>query len=721
MTKLVRSLAQAAAWAGLALGLAACLSQPGDGVANSNPPPQTPGDPRPKVDPPPPPPPPPPPRTVPTFPTDSSTVGEAKECALDVLVGPEVYGQKVKSLLTGLPLTDEELRSLRADPQNLRSIIDAAMADPKADQVLKRFFMMAFQQDQVTAEGIQMMTNINNVNWGAWDDTQEALFPLLVDNLEQSFARTALRIVKEGGDFREVLTTDTFEMTTALMVFYSYLDHRHVNDDDSMFTRPMPEVTNFVALRNIADEAPADEVLDPSSPNFMHFAHQNFDELCLPASTNQMPFGTNAIGNPVQFVFLTMMGKPETVRNVGAGANCRATGIGRRRPLLREADFSDWRTVRIRRPTGSETPIRFYRAAELRAANELLSRADRVGFFTTLGFFGTWPTNEDNSSRVTVNQTLIAALGASFDGTTVPGYSPPNLDTEHATPGSACYGCHQTMDPMRDFFRQSYSASYGEQHDQARQDLQAAFLFRGVRDETKRGVRGLAELLSQHPDFPKAWVQKLCYYTNSGPCPEGAELDRIVRRFVDSGYDFRAMQRELYASPLVTNAECFEGRAGLAPSIARREQFCSALSARLGINDVCALETPSRQRSALQRQVLSAIVSIPADTVSRGETAPITIAETGLFIRATREVICHRIGEAAFDARFGGRSREVAIKEMVEGLIGLPASDPRHGEMIEILTTHVVDARATGANERDALRSALALSCLAPSLAGVGF
>jgi hypothetical protein len=701
------------------VGLAACMSRPGDGNPTPTPTPQTPNPPNPPP-PPPPPPPPDPTRPIPSFPTDSSTVADAQDCSLDVLVGPEVYGAKVKTLLTGLPLTESELTALQEDPAALRSLIDRALEDPKSDAVLRRFFMMAFQQDQVTGEGVMMMTNINNTNWGVWDDTQEALFPLLVDNLEQSFARTALRIVKEGGDFRDVLTTDTFEMTTALMVFYSYLDHRHVNDDDSMFTRPMGEVTNFVALRNQADEPPADQVLDPNSPNFMHIHHQNFDELCLAETVDEFPFAANAVNNVPQFVFLSMMGKPETVNNRAAGANCRATGVGRRRPLLREEDFSDWRTVRIRQPLAGETPTRFYRAPVLRNATELLSRAERVGFFTTLGFFGTWPTNEDNSSRVTLNQTLIAALGASFDGTTVTDFSPPNLDAEHAAPGSACYGCHQTLDPMRDFFRQSYSASYGEQHDQARKDLSAIFVFRGVRQDNLQGVRGLSTILAGHPDFPKAWVQKLCYYANSGPCQESPELDRVVSTFIDSGYDFRVMLRELFSSPLITNQSCFEGGGALAPSIARREQFCSSLSARLGVTDICALETPTRSRTALQRAVLAAVASIPADTVSRGEPEPITISETGLFIRATREVVCQRVGEAAFDARFSGRSREVAIKEMVEGVIGLPVNDPRHAEAVEILTAHVVDARSNGANERDALRSALVVSCMAPSVAGIG-
>ena len=53
-----------------------------------------------------------------------------------------------------------------------------------------------------------------------------------------------------------------------------------------------------------------------------------------------------------------------------------------------------------------------------------------------------------------MNQTMIVALGKSFDDSnnTVP-VSEDLLDREHAAPGTPCYGCHRTLDPMRQFFR----------------------------------------------------------------------------------------------------------------------------------------------------------------------------------------------------------------------------------------------------------------------------
>ena len=74
----------------------------------------------------------------------------------------------------------------------------------------------------------------------------------------------------------------------------------------------------------------------------------------------------------------------------------------------------------------------------------------RVGFFTTPAFFANWQTNTSNTMRVTTNQALIVATGASIDGTdtTVPS-STPGLDAAHAAPGSACFSCHQLLDPTR--------------------------------------------------------------------------------------------------------------------------------------------------------------------------------------------------------------------------------------------------------------------------------
>ncbi len=708
-----RMLRSAKLWLLAPLCAAGCLAAP----STSTPPPtEDPPvvDPPPVVDKPPVDPP-------PTLPVGTTPIGRPEECEVDQLDKPEVYGTKIKSTLTGLALTSDELATLRDDPDALAGMIDGWLATPQADDVFRHFFMTAFQQDQVTGDALMEMLDTNNVNYGRWSDTQENMLPLLIDNMQQSFARTALRLVKEGRPFNEVLTTDTFEMTTALKVFYAFVDQRHLDEQGALFERPIGAFTSYVALRNLADEPPVEEVLDPNSPNAMHFFVPEFDSLCTAADVNELPFQANGfITDKSHFIFSLMFGRAQVVINRGGAAGCRAASRPRQ-PMLAQSDFSDWTTVHVRKPNAGEQPTRFFRLVAIRGAQELVLEADRVGFFTTMGFFNTWPTNEDNAARVTVNQTLITALGASFDGTTVTDFSPPNLDEEHSAPGSACYGCHQTLDPMREFVRQSFSPTYGRQHDPARIDAEAQFVFRGVQSGGQ-GVLALANILADHPDFPAAWAEKLCFFANSQACPKGSpELARVVDAFKASNLDFKVLVRTLFSSPLVTNAACIDGGTGGSRSIARHDQFCAKLSGRLGVQDVCALDTPNRQRTALQRLTSTGMASVPADTFSRGEPDPITISETGLFVRASREVVCTGIGERAYDAAFGGMSRNEAIEKMVVELMGLLPSDSRHDEAVAILRDHVTDGVAQGATQRDALRSALVVACMSPGMAGVGF
>eukprot|EP01024_Parvocaulis_polyphysoides_P004565 TRINITY_DN111362_c0_g1_i1.p1 TRINITY_DN111362_c0_g1~~TRINITY_DN111362_c0_g1_i1.p1 ORF type:complete len:120 (-),score=19.96 TRINITY_DN111362_c0_g1_i1:43-402(-) len=119
--------------------------------------------------------------------------------------------------------------------------------------------------------------------------------------------------------------------------------------------------------------------------------------------------------------------------------------------------------------------------------------------------------------------------------------------------------------------------------------------------------------------------------------------------------------------------------------------------------------------------MVGAVSSIPVDVVSRGETDPITISETGLFTRATREVVCNVVGERAYDAAFAGLNRSEAIEKMVNDVMGLSAADPRHDAAIAILDDHVTDGMAAGANQRNSLRSALAVACMSPGVSGVRF
>src|SRR5260370_29101863 len=96
---------------------------------------------------------------------------------------------------------------------------------------------------------------------------------------------------------------------------------------------------------------------------------------------------------------------------------------------------------------------------------------------------------------------------------------------------SACFACHQSLDPMRQYFRQQYSFFFHDQTLLAQTSLPGSFGFRGV---TAAGgtLFDLAAHLASHPDFALAWTQQLCTWANSSPClgtdPEVAPIASLL-------------------------------------------------------------------------------------------------------------------------------------------------------------------------------------------------
>ena len=81
----------------------------------------------------------------------------------------------------------------------------------------------------------------------------------------------------------------------------------------------------------------------------------------------------------------------------------------------------------------------------------------------------TGPPTSATRYRVTTNQALIVGAGAQLRRSRHHRAGQRDQLGRPCTssPGTACFGCHQTLDPMRDFFRQSYSLSYFQQFDLA--------------------------------------------------------------------------------------------------------------------------------------------------------------------------------------------------------------------------------------------------------------
>ncbi|MCA9593334.1 MAG: hypothetical protein KC776_08480 [Myxococcales bacterium] len=660
--------------------------------------------------------------------TPSGTTGE---CNLDALLQPYSYVSKVKTLLTGEAVEESELAAVEKDPNALEGLIDVWVQSDAARDMLVRFFMTAFQQTGLDNETFFYPLGFSNTSLGRFSNpTSPTTDEMLNANFSESFARTAYEIVKSGQPWTDVLSTNTIMMTTAQMAYMAYQDDVVVDDDEKKTVRTTGD--DFPTLRFVANQAdapPASESLDPSSSNFGKFWHgklADLDASCNVASVNVVDTTKKVDGEwriasggipPSFYVFSAMLGRHQSLSRHNAGCNTQATN---KTPLMEREDFSDWHMVQIRKPKAGETATKFYDLKKLRGSNELVIHSDRPGFLGSPGFLGTWPTNEDNSARVVMNQILIVALGASFDGKAVSNFKPTDLDEEHAAPGTECYGCHQTLDPMRDYVRASYTNFAGQQLDTNQEALSGHFVFGGVQAQGS-GILDLVDVLAKHPFFSHAWAQKLCFYANSEACPEGEELDAVVKAFEDSGLDFRVLVRKLFSSPLVTGSACAAGvNTGTTATIARRSQFCLQLSHRLGIDDICNLQMHTEGGTTLQNQMRDATSSIPDDGFSRAVVDPVTIGETGMFTRANREAACTI---AALNAKelFDGKSEAEVMPVLVEKVMALPASDPRHDQAQLILENHVSDAMDSGKTEKEALQSAFVVACMSPGSAGVGF
>jgi hypothetical protein len=474
-------------------------------------------------------------------------------------------------------------------------------------------------------------------------------------------------------------------------------------------------------------DVPLADSMDPTSPNYMKIS----TGMAMPNCVNPERSFT---GQDAPFQLYSMlMGHVDTDKLAPDTMTCRAFNMT---PAFTDADFTDWHLVSIRQPKAGEATTSFYDLAGLRAAKELVLNVPRIGFFSTPAFFANWSTNTSNLYRVTMNQTLIVSLGRSFDGTnsTVP-VSETGLDSEHAAPGTACYACHQTLDPMKQLLTQTFSLFYHEQTDAMKAAQSGVFTFSGT-SQVEDGAGALAASLASHPSFAAAWAQKLCTFADSAPCTDtDPEFQRVVSAFQASHLDWKTLVRELFSSPLVTGAAdtATADDRGMPVSVARRDHLCGALELRLGISDPCGVSGLPGLTGA-QNTIATLARGLPSDGYSRGAETPVLPADSSLFFRSGTENICRHLADQMVDvaastsatnptpaSRNQSTAPDAAIADLVANLMGLPDGDPRAADAKQILTEHYQAALATtGIKPKDALKSTFVLACTAPSTISVG-
>jgi hypothetical protein len=646
--------------------------------------------------------------------------------------------RKVKGLLTGLAPTEDDVTAVTSmGPAGLRGLVNSWAGTPEFRERMISFFRNFFQQQGfIPTEDfkIQLLLNggfdFNGIGTGAIGDDS---YVRLVQNLEDMFAVTAWQLIADGKPFSEVLTTQRYMMTNALKSLYLQIE---MPNDRARGATPLAWKIDASAT-----PIPIEDTLNPASPNYMVFSDE------LPTTTTRTQRTPNCQGTAGMVnaftgngrIFQRLLGYVPNINNADGTVLCYEHAA---KPYFTPDDVNNWSWVTLRPLNAGETRLLAYDLPNIRKSTELGLAIPRVGFYTTPSYLALWNTNDSNQHRVTANQTLLVALGQSFtSASSITPISTPGLDSSHSVTGTECYGCHKSLDPMRQFWATQYDyndrndfparASNGVPANTRPTTLGGTFAFGNV-NVAGGNMYALGPMLLQVADpdgisrFAIAVTQGLCFLANSSACAEtDSEFRRIAKAFQTSNYNYNMLITELFTSPIVTalSNTVTSGMMGVTVSISRRDQLCSGLSTRLAKPDLCALVTPVP--TAAQQATARIAQSLAADTFSRGEEYPITATDPTLFYRAASEMLCENIAVQAVDATAGdsiykAASFAAAIDDMALRIMGYTGSDPKHAQAVQILTSHYNAVLATKASATNSLRSTFALACESPTSLSFG-
>ena len=631
---------------------------------------------------------------------------------------PRVYVAKVKNILVGLAATDAEVAAVEADPRALAPLVDGWMKLPEYGAKMLRFFQLAFQQTQIVPNDFldQVYAQIGH---------NPTTTPLLVENLQESFARTMLALTAADHPLTEAMTTHQLMMTTATKELYAFLDTVEIDNDALIldhyrqYNRQTPTY-----IGTAQGPIPLARTLDPGGPDYMHWFNPDVATAYpdLPVC-QQDPIVLTPLAISLHYLFLGTIDS----RKVAGNVLCPRIAGSAAAPQFTAGDFADWTMVTVRQPHPGEATTLFYDLAALRTARELVLAVPRVGYYSTPAFFANWPTNVSNQMRAPLHQTLIVATGKAVDGsdpTLAPGN--PGLDVAHAGQ-DACLGCHQVLDPTRSIFAATWSWHYRRQQAPEWQNQPGLFAFGGVVAPVST-IDDFGAVLARHPLVAPGWVQKLCYYVNSAACDEkDPEFLRLVELFRKSNHSWNTLVAALVTSPLVTYAADTRTtrQNGETVAVSRRDHLCAALDARLGLDDACG------RRAGADSPVTSIVSGLPSDAYARGAVAPILPNLPTLFFRAGLENICAHVATQVIDVppgaapararRWSSSQPEAAIADFVSTVMALPPADPRAAPARDLLSEHFASARGQpGVSAGEALQSTFVVACLAPSAVSMG-
>ncbi len=699
--------------------------------------------------------------------------------------------RKIKDLLVGMPCSDDEVNTVQSmGPAGLQELIigwtTGAAYQPKFEGKMVSFFRNMFQQVGFTpTENFkpQLLEN-GGFDFGPLGTAAvgDDVYFKLVQNLQDSFALTAWEMVKEGTEpFSDVLTTQRFVMTTGLLSLYTEIEMP--DDEPYNFSGGANTNAKLQWKLDYVNTIPLADSLNPQSSNYMVFDDekpavsgrgfltptcQGTGDTVGGTAKTVVQFGTSASGSNFSptggyaQLFQRLIGYTPRYPFVGS-PDCWEHPS---KPYMSDSDVSDWRWVTIAPKQSGDSYVQPYDLPTLRNASTIKLAMPRVGFYTTPAFLALWNTNDSNQHRVTMNQTLIASLGASFtpDNQLTP-LSEVGLASSHTTTSGECYGCHKSLDPMRMFFGNQYD--FNDRNDFVKNPfngsqpnprpttpLQTGFAFADVNWQSPSGGASMADLgplLLKATDqdssdsggplplFAVSVAQNLCYWANSNACSTSDPVFRgIVGDFVSSNYNFTALVKELFSSPLLTGAAATatypadsSGSETVPVSIARQAHFCAALSNRTGIADICALQ--AAVPTSTQTTTLTIAGSVAADAFSRGSPTPVTPAYPDLFYRAASEELCENVAKLVVDVTGGPYTSSSTsctngdglLTKFAEQVMGVNPSDPAHAQAISILENHCAAAAKVktsggGSAQTNSVRSTFVLACESPTSLGIG-
>ncbi len=654
----------------------------------------------------------------------------------------EGYVAKTKMLLTGVPVTNEDLVAVRADPAALRDLLRQWLATDEGRAKLRGFFSVAFQQGDNT-NNLQSITDTMNGGYfrasGAGPDHVVGFGTLAAENFKESFARTAVYYMENNLSFADLMQTDTYMMTSAMALVLGHREMVSRGNDGRINATPGRAYPPLKFVRGQAISI--DESLDPASPNFWTFATDAYPGWwpdCIAGNEFTTTITTtDGNGDQLSVAVNNISGLGATIAAadiVGCASgqtNAVQLGLveGGAAPPIGLASFYDWKMTKVIQADQDYMGIEALTA--FRKNQPLVLRTPRVGFYTTPAFLALWQTNDANSFRVTANQSLIAGLGMAFapnENIVVTPEQVEALDEEHVDPTSPCFGCHQSLDPMRQIFLSEFNVFNSIQTDAEERAKTAHFAFAGS-NEALGSLADLGRVIAANPGFAEAWVQKLCFFANSQACPtDSQQFKDLALGFETSGFNFGELVVDLFSSPLVTGTSCVANDDGDAvgtgdiASISRRDHFCAALANRTGIANICSLSEDAVTKP-FNYKFFNLVRSFSADAFPRGSQTPLTVSEPGMIPRIMQENFCKETAQsdrvvgdgAVFDSALGS----AGVVTLVTRLMGLPPEDPRHAEAVQLLTEHFESAKATS-NDRTAMQSTFIVACMAPSLIGVG-